>query len=159
MRREGGWMDGYRGQLRIHSSKFCPHHSSACIGSSQEPGQFLFSQRAAPGASQPAPALALASCTHLGEGLFQRDDVGETVLSSHQPGAHVEMMLLHRQGKGALGSTLRVSQLGQKKSKSDLLIQVSDGTLRKVLAPRCKQALPPKAPGPKDAQLPGWDQL
>lgn len=42
----------------------------------------------------------------LEEGLLQPDGVTETSLSSQQPGAHAEVMLLRRQDKGAPGLPL-----------------------------------------------------
>ena len=51
---------------------------------------------------------------HLGEGLFQPDDVGDTGLRGHHPGAHVEMMLFYRHENCALGLMLGVLELGQR---------------------------------------------
>lgn len=45
---------------------------------------------------------------HLGEGLLQPDDVGNTGLCRHQPGAHMEMMVLPLEENRALGLTLQV---------------------------------------------------
>lgn len=92
---EGG-RGGPREQLRIHSSTFHLLHSSSQIP--------LFSQSCR--RSPPTPSVPWPPSTHLGEGLFQPDDVGNTGLRSHQLGVHVETMLPHRQESHALGFTV-----------------------------------------------------